>query len=61
MDDETKEILRTLLVVQVLTLAKAIETEKRANGTVMADFLGYAVKEVSQKRADILRRLAGTM
>lgn len=58
MDEELKELVRTLLVVEVLNLAKAIEAERRAGGTVMADFLGHAIKEIQQKRAEVLRRLA---
>lgn len=60
MDEETKEMLRTLLVVEVLSLSKLVETERRAKGVVMADFLGDALREVAQKRPEILRRLAET-
>ncbi len=58
---EHKELLETLLVAQVLTLAKAIEAEKREKGSSSTDhFLGDAIKEIARQRASILQRLAQT-
>lgn len=59
MENETTEMIRTLLVAQVLTLAKFMEADGK---TYKSDhYLGDAVKEISSQRADILRRLSGMM
>lgn len=54
-----KELLETLLVAQVLTLAQSIEAEKRANGSSSTDhYVGEALNRISRERSQILRRLA---
>ena len=58
MENETTELLRTLLVAQVLTLAQAIETEKKSYKS--DHYVGDAIKAISQQRAEILRKLSGT-
>jgi hypothetical protein len=55
---ENKELLETLLVAQVLTLAKTIENTK--GGYKSDHFVGDAVKEIAQQRASILQALAQT-
>lgn len=55
---ENKDLLETLLVAQVLTLAKTIESAK--GGYKSDHFVGDAVKEISQQRASILQALAQT-
>lgn len=55
---ENKDLLETLLVAQVLTLAKAIEAKK--GGYKSDHFVGDAVKEISQRRAEVLQLLAQT-
>ena len=63
MTEETIEMLRTLLVAQVLTLSKAIEVEKNTGNTSHSSsdhFVGDAIKEIARQRASILQRLAQT-
>lgn len=59
MENDVKEILSTLLVAQVLTLAKAMEADSNTNKS--DHFIPDAIEAISQQRADILGRLAGTM
>lgn len=58
---ENKELLETLLVAQVLALAKTIEIQKAAKGASSTDhYVGDAISEIRQQRASILQRLAQT-
>jgi hypothetical protein len=51
-----KELLETLLVTQVLTLAKVMEA---AGSSYKSDhYLSDAIREIRQQRAAILQRLA---
>lgn len=53
---ENKELIETLLVAQVLTLAKTMEA---ASSTWKSDhFVGDAVKEIARQRDAVLRKLA---
>ena len=55
---EDKQLFETLLVAQVLTLAKTMET---AGSTFKSDhYVGDAIKEIQRQRAPILQRLAQT-
>lgn len=56
-----KELLETLLVAQVLTLAQVIETRKNAEGRSSTDhYVGDAIREIRLQRGVILQRLAQT-
>ena len=58
---EKKGLLETLLVTQVLILAKTTEIQKNAKGSSSTDhYLGDAIREIAQQRATILQRLAQT-
>ena len=58
---EQNELLKTLLVAQVLTLARTIEIQKNAKGSSSTDhYLGDAISDISQQRASILQRLSQT-
>ncbi len=60
MENQT-ELLETLLVAQVLTLAHHLKAEKARHGlTSTSDFTQEASRLIAQKRADILRKLAET-
>lgn len=55
---EDKDLLETLLVAQVLTLAKTMEA---ASNTSKSDhFVGDALNEIARQRAAILQKLAQT-
>lgn len=55
---ENKELLETLLVAQVLTLARTMEA---AGSTHKSDhYLGDAVREIRLQRAAVLQKLAQT-
>lgn len=55
---ENKELLETLLVAQVLTLAKTIEIRENSDGkSVSKDFISAATRLISQKRPEVLRLL----
>lgn len=59
MDEQLNTSIETLLVAQVLTLAKAIEAEKRAKGSSSTDhYVPEAVQLIARERAQILQRLA---
>jgi hypothetical protein len=59
MDQETKTLMESLLVAQVLTLAKAISAEKALKGSVSTSgYVPEAVALIAQQRAGILQRLA---
>ena len=56
-----KELLETLLVAQVLTLAKTIEIRENSGGnSVSKDFTLAAVRLVAQRRPEVLRLLLET-
>ncbi len=58
---EHKELLETLLVAQVLTLARTIEIQKNEKGMSSTDhFVGDAINEIARQRGGILQRLAQT-
>ena len=58
---EEKELLETLLVAQVLTLAKTIEIRENSGGSsVSKDFIAAAARLVAQKRPEVLRLLLET-
>lgn len=59
MENDVKELLKTLLVAQVLTLAKAMEADSKTSKS--DHFIPDAIKAISQQRADILRKLSGTL
>jgi hypothetical protein len=57
--ENNTELLQTLLVAQILILAKTIETEKKAKGSSSTDhYVGEAIQQINRERANILRRLA---
>lgn len=59
MEQDLKQAIEDLLVAQVLTLAKAIEAEKRARGSSSTDhYVPEAVALIRQQGASILARLA---
>jgi len=59
MDHEIKSLLETLLTAQVLTLAKAIEAEKRAKGSSSTEhYVPEAITLIRDKQTSILDRLA---
>lgn len=55
---ENKDLLETLLVAQVLTLAKTLEAAGSMNKS--DHYVGDAINEISRQRASILQRLAKT-
>jgi hypothetical protein len=58
MDQDQSELLKTLLVAQVLTLAKTIEAEKRANGSSSTShYVPDAVALIARERRQILALL----
>lgn len=58
-NEELNHKLDTLLVAQVLTLAKAIEAEKRAKGSSSTDnYIPDAIRLIQNQRDKILARLA---
>lgn len=58
MDQETRSTLETLLVAQVLTLAKTIEAEKRAKGAMSTShYIPEAITLIARERSQILARL----
>lgn len=59
MDQELTEMIETLLVAQVLTLAKAIEAERRQKGSASTDhYIPEAAALVGRERQRILALLA---
>ncbi|SDI52044.1 hypothetical protein [Propionivibrio dicarboxylicus] len=63
MENDTNELLRTLLVAQVLTLAKTIEISKNMGDSRHSStdhFVGDAIREIQRDRASILQRLSNT-
>ena len=50
-----KELLEPLLVAQVLTLAKTMEANSK---TWKSDFIPDAIKEIQEKRREVLRKLS---
>ena len=58
MDQETRSTLETLLVAQVLTMAKTIEAEKRARGSMSTDhYIPEAIALIARERSQVLARL----
>lgn len=56
---ENKELLETLLVAQVLTLAKTIEIRENPPGASKSkDFIPDALRLLAQKKPEVLRLLA---
>lgn len=55
---ENKELLETLLVAQVLTLAKTMEAA--GNAYKSDHYLSDAIREIRQQRAAVLQKLAQT-
>ena len=62
MDDESKEMLRTLLVAQVLMLSRALHADNLEKGTnrLGGDYTREAVRLIAQKTPEVLRLLAET-
>ena len=58
-NNENTELLKTLLTAQVLTLAKAIEAEKRQQGaSSTSHYVPEAVRLIARERDSVLGLLA---
>ncbi|WP_133118696.1 hypothetical protein [Conservatibacter flavescens] len=52
--DNNTELLETLLVAQIATLAKLIEAERKARGVTGGDCYREAIQEINRNRDRIL-------